>query len=104
MAVHQRRRLQSQAEAALSAAESEKRDAWQAIDRVTAELDRTRERADRAEYELGALKIPSRTSDETQELLKARQTRAEFIVNTISLLSFDINTLNLRKCSFAVGL
>ncbi len=71
MAVDQRRRLQSQAEAALSAAESEKREAWQAIDRVTAELDRTRERADRADYELGSLKIPSRSLDETQELLKA---------------------------------
>ena len=79
MAVDQRRRLQSQAEAALSAAESEKREAWQAIDRVTAELDRTRERADRAEYELAALKIPSRTSDETQEILKVSTSLSAFL-------------------------
>ena len=74
-AVALRKRVQAQAEHALSAAEAEKREAWQAIDRVTAELDRARERGDRAEYRLNVLQNPSRTSDQNQELLKARTGR-----------------------------
>lgn len=68
----QRQSIQAHAEAVLTAAETEKREAWQAIDRVTAELDRTRERADRAEYRLSTLAAPSQPANHSQELLKVR--------------------------------
>ena len=66
----QRQAIQAQAEAALAAAEGEKREAWQAIDRVTAELDRARERAHRAEHRLSSVATPSRPRDLNSELLK----------------------------------
>lgn len=70
-AVDQRRQIQARAEAALANAEQEKKDAWQAIDRINAELDRAREKADRAEHKLSSVKAPSKVTEGTFQALKA---------------------------------
>ena len=67
-AEEQRESLRKQAEEALGAAEVQKQDAWQALDRMNADLDRALDRATRAEYRLHSVQSKTGPSQIDKEL------------------------------------
>jgi hypothetical protein len=66
--VEQREAIRRQAEEALGTAEAQKQEAWQALDRMNADLDRALDRAVRAEYRLHSLQAKTGPSEIDRDL------------------------------------